>query len=144
MASSESERIVSSIDSKDNNSIGQEVSKILRHTDVADFITHPLKNNIPADFAENIRNCLNKSQSIGAYDISVYGYLLAQFSYYFRCNIIHADKPLNLISYKDDHNLNCLRIINGLLEEFLDEHLTDIFDNAKVQKLIEGVEINGK
>ncbi len=128
----------------DNNSVGQEVSKILRHTDITDFIAQPSKNNIPADFAENIRNCLNKSQTIGVYDISVYGYLLAQFSYYFRCNIIHADKPLDLISYKDDHNLNCLRIINGLLEEFLDEHLPDIFDDKKIQKLLSDAGFTGR
>ena len=123
--------------STDNNSVGQEVCKILRHTDAVDFIAHPSKDNIPNDFADNIRNCLNKGgQVIGAYDISAYGYLLTQFSYYFRCNIFHADKPLDLISYKDDHNLNCLRIINGLLEEFLDEHLPDIFDNQIIQKLL--------
>lgn len=120
-----------SLISKDNNSIGQEVSKILRHSDIEAFIREPLRKNIPVDLADAIQNTLNKSQTVASYDISVYGYLLTQFSYYFRCSIIHADKPLDLISYRNDHNLNCLRIINGLLEEFLDEHLPELFIENK-------------
>lgn len=68
-------------------------------------------------------------------DITVYGYLLIYFSYYFRCNIIHGNQPVDLFSYRDDINVKCLKIINGLLQEFIYNNLHKWFDDVYVSNL---------
>ena len=70
-------------------------------------------------------------------EISVYGYFLIYFSYYLRCNVIHANIPLSLFSYDDEVELRRLRIANGLLEEFLDSNLNKCFsDNYVLNNII--------
>lgn len=68
-----------------------------------------------------------------AYHLTAYGYLLTQFSYYFRCNMIHGSKPIALFSYAEDAELKSLTLINALLEEFLDENLYKWFDEEFVR-----------
>jgi len=63
-------------------------------------------------------------------DLSAYGFLLTDFSYYLRCRFFHANRPVELFSFADDLEIKVLRIVNGLLEEFLDENLVKIFLNT--------------
>ena len=53
--------------------------------------------------------------------------LLTDFSYYLRCKLFHANRPVELFSFSDDLEIKVLRIVNGLLEEFLDANLIRIF-----------------
>lgn len=69
-----------------------------------------------------------------SYNLTPYGYLLTQFSYYYRCNLIHANKPLALFSYKDESDIYCLRAINSILEEFIEHNLHLWFDSKFVDE----------
>lgn len=73
----------------------------------------------------------------GPYNLTAYGYMLTQFSYYFRRNVIHANKPIALFSYAEETDLKCLAIINGLLEEFLDENLYKYFDTEYLETFLQ-------
>lgn len=64
------------------------------------------------------------------YNISPYGYILTQLSYYYRCNLIHANKPIALFSFSDDKEIIALKIINDILERFIDENLPKWFDKS--------------
>lgn len=56
-------------------------------------------------------------------DLSPYSYLLFGLSYYYRCQMIHADKPLPLFSFGMESELKVIRIINCMLESFLERNL---------------------
>lgn len=79
---------------------------------------------------KEIIELLINSDNSTPYDITPYGYLLTQFSYYFRCNIIHGDMPYALFSFADESEIKCLKCINELLDEFIESNLHCWFDEA--------------
>ena len=89
-----------------------------------------LENGIHMRIASKINNNLKN------YNLNAYGYLLTQFSYYIRCNLIHANKPISLFSYLEDDQIGYFKIANNLLEEFLDNNLNKWFNNEYVSKNI--------
>ena len=82
------------------------------HKELAEYISQ----HIPID-----------NQTKKPFDLSPYGFLLTDFSYYLRCKLFHANRPVELFSFADDLEIKVLRIVNGLLEEFLDANLIRIF-----------------
>ena len=44
-----------------------------------------------------------------------------------RCNIIHVDKPYALFSYAEESEIKCLKCINELLDEFIENNCSFIF-----------------
>lgn len=84
-----------------------------------------------------IKKNLNNKNTNKPYDITPYGYLLTQFSYYFRCNIIHGDKPYALFSFADESEIKCLKCINELLDEFIENNLHGWFNKTTIEKLRE-------
>lgn len=60
-------------------------------------------------------------------DISHYGYFITDFAYYLRCHMFHTNTPVQLFCFYDDMELKAIRIVNGLLEEFLDQNLICLF-----------------
>lgn len=94
-----------------------------------------LENGEYSDLNNYIKTKLNNKNTGRPYDISPYGYLLTQFSYYFRCNIIHGDKPYALFSYAEESEIKCLKCINELLDEFIENNLHLWFDENYVADL---------
>lgn len=86
------------------------------------------ENNLP----NQIQRFLVK-QNGDPYDLTALGYVLTQLTYYYRCNLFHASKPMALISFADENRLVILRILNNLLEEFLDENLPKWFDDNYIE-----------
>ena len=70
------------------------------------------------------------------YNLTAYGYLLTQLSYYFRCKIVHGSRPVLLFSHADNKELHALRVINDLLEEFIDDNLYAWFDGEYIKKIV--------
>jgi hypothetical protein len=103
--------------------IAQEVIALLKKMDLECASKSAIEGS---ELAQKIESNLVKSKG-GTYDLSAYGYLLTQLSYYFRCKIIHGSKPVYLFSYADDPELHCLKIINKLLEEYIDSALPQWF-----------------
>ena len=63
------------------------------------------------------------------FDVTPYGFLLTDYPYYLRCTLFHAERPIELFSFESDWELKSLRIVNFLLEEFLDQNLHILFFN---------------
>lgn len=84
------------------------------------------------EISKKIEGVLNKNK----YNLTAYGYVLTQLSYYFRCKIIHGSKPIYLFSYAADKELCGLKIINDLLEEFIDDNLPLWFDEKYINNYI--------
>ncbi len=70
-----------------------------------------------------IHNLLQENSLDGK--LSAYGYCLLDFSYFLRCNYFHANEPIPLNVFDNDMVLSSVRLANSLIEEFLDEHITD-------------------
>lgn len=87
------------------------------------------------DIAKSIEDKLQKEDG-NIYNLSAYGYLITQLSYYFRCKIVHGSKPMLLFAYADDSELHCLQILNELLEEFIDGFLPKCFDNEYIHNTL--------
>lgn len=85
--------------------------------------------------SKRIEGVLNKDTT-NKYNLTAYGYLLTQLAYYFRCKIVHGSKPVYLFSYGDDKELHSLKIINTLLEEFIDNNLPLWFDDNYINNII--------
>ena len=82
----------------------------------------------------NYYNTLSKDQKNNnkeLLNLTGYTYLLTQFTYYFRCDYVHASKPIPLFLFAEDPDLIYLRIMNDILEEFLEHNLHAWFSNAK-------------
>ena len=67
-------------------------------------------------------------------EISLFGYLLAEFAYLCRCILFHASKPILLYCTADDRDLRCLQLCNILLEEMLDRQMANVVSN-KIDKI---------
>lgn len=85
---------------------------------------------------EKIKEILNEDSLSKKYNLTAYGYVLTQLAYYFRCKIIHGSKPVYLFSYTTDKELHSLKIINSLLEEFIDDNLPLWFDEKYINDSI--------
>lgn len=120
------------IQEEDKSIIAHEVIALIRRCSNEPATRNALEEGHYRELAAAIEDKLVRKETLKPYQLSAYGYLLTQFSYYFRCNLIHGNKPLALFSYADEVELKCLRMINGLLEEFMEENLHRWFDEAYV------------
>lgn len=93
---------------------------------VKGIITKESLNGVHKELAQKIENIISKDNEC---KLNAYGFLLLSLSYSFRCNMFHANRPISLFSYADDYVVKCFKIINYLLEDFLEEKLWKFFDD---------------
>lgn len=122
---------------KAQTKIAQDVGSLLKKNNYKCITKDSLYLGENMELAAKIEEILNKPDSNMKFDITAYGYLLMQFSYYIRCNVIHADKPLALFSYKNDEEMIYLQVVNSLLDEFMEENLHKWFDKKYIVYLEE-------
>jgi hypothetical protein len=115
---------------KDQTPFAREIVSMLKAVD-SDISKADIEES---DLSRRIESVLTQGET--KYNLTAYGYLLTQLSYYFRCKIIHGSKPIFLFSYDDDGELHALKIINALLEEFIEETLPFWFDDDYIEKNI--------
>lgn len=110
----------------DKENIARKVISVLK-----DYRGDITKETLSADkeLADNIYSQLTDENGNPKYNITPYGYLLFELPYYYRCKIFHANKPIYFFSYENEVNIRCLRIINNLMEEFLQTHLIEWFED---------------
>lgn len=123
------------IEDNDKKKIAQEVAALIK-SESMNITRQFLESEDGKPLCEKIQLLLVRSKDEKPYKLTPYGYLLTQFSYYYRCNIIHASKPLVLFSYADESDICCLRAINSLLEEFIEDNLNLWFDNKYVDEYL--------
>lgn len=119
------------INDADKTPIANQVIAILKDVNPNTVCKNDFENT---EISEKITTVL--SQDDRNYNLSPYGYLLTQFSYYFRCKIIHGSKPIFLFSYDNDREVHSLKIINALLEEFINAFLPSLFDENYINETI--------
>ena len=123
----------------DNSRIAGTVMSILKDFDISLVNREKIeKSDINTRIKNTLKTKLNDEykEFNTEYDITTYGYLLTQLSYYFRCKIVHGNKPLLLFWYADDRELHSLQIINVLLEEFIDNNMPLLFDDKYINEVI--------
>lgn len=123
---------------KDHN-LGTEIFSRARHETqglkVMAHLSSLSKHDIELLMLETSNSCkefkekyLRKDDNDGAQlDITVKGYLMMDFAYYLRCSVFHANKPLPLFAYEKDMELIAVIIVNKLLEDFMDNHILELF-----------------
>lgn len=121
-------------DDKEKNRLANAVIAILKEMDISLANRNYIETNIIGSKITQILNSPNNQNK--NYNITAYGYLITQLSYYFRCKIVHGDKPIFLFAYSDDRELHALQIINALLEEVIENNLPQWFDDDYVQNVI--------
>ena len=120
------------IDEDNRSRLAHNVITILNEVDVNTADSAFFKSG---EIDSRIQNLLRNSKG-EAYNLTAYGYMLTQLSYYYRCKIVHGSKPIFLFAYADDRDLHGLQIINNLLEEFITEHLPLFFDDKYVNNVL--------
>ena len=123
------------VDTDNDTRIVRVVDAIIKDTDVFEIPIDDIVSN-KCELSNKIHQILFKKEHTERYNLTPYGYLLTQYSYYYRCNIIHADKPLKLFSYADENEIRCLKFINMLLEDFLDKNLHLWFDDKYIRDVV--------
>ena len=124
------------ISDKDKSFIGYRVVSKVNKNYNGDISNSSLNDKYKI-LAKEIGELLINSDNSTPYDITPYGYLLVQFSYFFRCNIIHGDKPYALFSFADESEIKCLKCINELLDEFIENNLHSWFNKTAINYLSE-------
>lgn len=113
---------------EDKTAIARTVMDILKDVD-SEYVN---RSQIEAEkISKRVKGVLKEK-----YNLTAYGYVLTQLSYYFRCKIVHGSKPFLLFSYEDDKELHCLKILNALLEEFIELNLPLWFDEKYIDEEI--------
>ena len=108
--------------SKNRNKIGRSIMLYLNTLEEVDY--EKLKNSesqIAMDIAAYL---ISNGKKL---DITTHGYLMTDFAYYLRCTLFHANKPALLFSFEDDMELKAIRIAQHLLDDFITEHLPELF-----------------
>ena len=94
-------------------------------------------NNLPTDqdmqqLRKGIEEVLKKFEL--ADKMSAEAALLLYFPYLVRCKYFHSEKALPLLCFEEEHPLPVIRVLNSVLEKFLDDNLCNWMNE---QKLIE-------
>lgn len=133
------EEIKDTKENKDKTKIAENIIALICHNCNFEYkITREeLKKGRYSYLNKFIQEQLFNTNTKKTYDVTAYGYLLTQFSYYFRCNILHGDEPYALFSYAEERDIKCLRFINELLDEFIEENLHKWFDKNCEEQLKE-------
>lgn len=113
---------------KESADIAWAVIRVLEKWDYKPVTQETLKEDgIHGQMGKDIEALLVRAENGTKLDLSSYGYLLCFLAYFFRCNLIHADKPVPLFSYATEYEVRCLKLINQMLEDFLEAELPTCF-----------------
>ena len=127
---------------RDKKIIAQDVVSVLRKWDGIPITEESMDRGIHKELADEIRDKLwvrepDSREKRYALETSPYGYLLLDLTYYYRCNVVHAEKPVTLFYYENEHELTSLRIMNQIMEDFLDAHLYQWFDQDYIENTLQ-------
>lgn len=96
-------------------------------------IIKAVKNNDCAyDFVKNMHSIFVEE---GCEEGKMHPYmaLLLYLSYKMRCNYFHAERPVAMICFENEHPIPVLKILNAFIEDFLDSNLSRWFDTKDLE-----------
>ena len=125
------------INRTNSNKIGTQITQLLKNYPI-DSINWNYLSNHPTGIQLSNKIISTIEQIIERkYETTAYGYLLVDYAYYFRCNLIHASRPLPLFCYSNEHELKCLRMVNRLLEGYIEDNLCLWFKSSYIDDDLE-------
>lgn len=101
---------------------------------LSDLDTPAVKERL-ALLSDRIRTFTDKQGKCPYDSLTVYGYLLFFLPYYFRCKLLHGEKPLPLFVYETDERVWCPPILSDLIVAFLDKNLWKLFDSDELEAI---------
>lgn len=106
-----------------------EITKI-RPEEVKDFLL-AIKNEEKNEHITAIEDILSE---FGIKEkMSVYAAISMFFPYLVRCKYFHGERALPLLCFKNEHPLPVLRVLNVVIEDFLDGNLYKWFDEGRLE-----------
>lgn len=100
----------------------------VKSDEIESLVSALKKNDISNLYVQEINTAFeNASLKPGA--MHPYAALLLFMSYKMRCKYFHAEKALPLICFVNEHPLPVLRVLNVILEQYLDENMYKWFDS---------------
>lgn len=96
---------------------------------VDDFINAAKNNDMNNRFVEGIHDVFEKA-GVEAGKMHPYAAMLLFMPYKVRCKYFHAEKAVPLICFEEEHPLPVLRVLNRVMEDYLDENLNRWFDSG--------------
>ena len=110
----------------------REIISLLKRVEYSS-VSRAMLEDETSDFYIQIKQQLKRANDGKGWDITPYGYVVVRLTYFYRCNMMHADSPIPLFSYKSDDDLVVLTKINRLLEELIEQALPKWLDNQYVK-----------
>ncbi len=106
---------------------------VFRYPGIARELQDPASAAASEASAIILEGCAD-ARSKGAAD-PFWHFLLHQ-SYYDRCQLFHAERPVKLLSFAEESEIILLRTLGNLMEDYLDRNLHRWFDEAYIEKTI--------
>lgn len=69
------------------------------------------------------------------YNCDLYSYLFAHITYKYRCDLFHSNTPVKLFSFEEEEDIKMLKVLNGIMEDFIEKHLADWFSPDYIEKI---------
>lgn len=93
------------------------VNSIILRRPVEEFLSEIRDNHSRSSYA------LYSTLGVEPNTFSAYGYFLLVQSYHHRCDLVHANREVKLLSFPEESEIIVLRTLGNMLEEFLDDNL---------------------
>lgn len=101
---------------------------------ISDLDTPAMKERL-ALLSDRIRTFTNDKGKCPYESLTADGFLLFFLPYYFRCKLLHGEKPLPLFVYETDERVWCPPILSDLIVAFLDKNLWKLFDSDELEAI---------
>ena len=98
----------------------------------------PLDNRVIDSWVSVMENKDSKTASSNRPRCTPLTYLMLGIGYGFRCNYVHANRPLPVLCFDSD-KIECLQEVNKVIEDYLDEHIWLWFNPSYVKSAAEYV-----
>ena len=111
-----------------------ELERIIKTNPLTETNKESILNSLKSDdrceiLIEGIHNVLRTCST--ELKMDPYPALLIWLPYQIRCRYFHSEKEIPLMSFADESPLPCLKIVNTVLEDFLDRELCKWFDTGQ-------------
>ena len=126
------------VDKKQEDTLLRQLNFLLgkAEADQTEDMIQALKaNDCENEIIESIHRVL-KEAGIETGKMHPYATLLLYLSYKTRCNYFHAEKTVPLMCFENEYPLPVLRVLNAVLEDFLDNNLSLWFDPEKLNTVL--------
>lgn len=129
------DEVIPHLSSSYKKKINNEVISVIKQFDINTSSKNDFLSRRNDQLREEIENYLY-DENHNRVNIDAYTYVLFYLTYFLRCNTFHAEKPITLFCLENDKNIKCIKIINNLLDDFIETYLPKFFNDNYINNLI--------